>query len=44
MKEVNDSIEDLRYTAKSYKVIKKYTDLKMEYRIIIKKICNYIHY
>lgn len=37
MKEVNDSIEDLRYTAKSYNVIKKHPDLEMEYRRIIIK-------
>ena len=38
MKEMNDAIENLRYTARSYSVIKKHPNLEMEYRrIIIKK-------
>ena len=38
MKEVNNAIDDLKYTANSYRVIKKQPDLEMEYRrIIIKK-------
>lgn len=40
MKEINDSIEELQYTANSYKVIKKHPDLEMEYRRIIIK--NYV--